>query len=44
MNNIPLVNEMNALNNPDVTQSEKHKHRMPLNAELYIQQNKEIDK
>ncbi len=24
MNNIPLVNDMNALNNPDVTQSKKH--------------------
>jgi len=35
---------MNALNKPDATQSENHKERMPLNAEIYIQQNKTTDK
>lgn len=40
MSHIPLINEMNALNKPDATQSENHKDRMPLNADIYIQQNK----
>lgn len=38
MSYIPLINEKNALNKRDATQSENHKDRMPLKTELYIQQ------
>lgn len=44
MSYIPLINQKNALNKRDATQSENHKDRMPLKTELYIQQNKKTAK